>query len=420
MLRMKVYTALWVLPIGSPPIRNGFVAAEDGRVAAVGGKEEIDEIVGTEHELHELGDSIVMPGLVNAHTHLELSWMGADPPPGGDYVGWVRGFLERREGMDAERARESALEAIGAMLGRGTVAIGDVANETWIVPLLARSALRGVIFHEVYGTRPGDADALVRDARERIDALTEGPDRVIEDDRWRVFLTAHAPHTASTALLRSVASVSDGKDGRFSIHVAESEAEAIFLKQGGGPIAELFRERGMADESYQPSGLSPVEHLDRLGALSEHTLAVHCVHLDHQDHSKLQARGATVVTCPRSNHRLGVGVAPVPQLLGEGIPVALGTDSLASAPDLDLLAEMAALCREHSGLAPAAVVRMATLNGAAALGLANRFGSIEPGKSARLLVVPLDSGDDDPFAAICSEPAEVRWLEDDPPATPRE
>ena len=217
--------------------------------------------------------------------------------------------------------------------------------------------------------------------------------------------------TATYRLLRALDGRAAAAREPLSVHVAESEAEVAFLRDGSGPFPELHRDRGLVDDHWRPSGLTPVEHLDRAAILTSHSLAVHCVHLVHRDHTKLQSRGVSVVTCPRSNERLGVGNAPIPELLAEGIPVALGTDSLASAPDLDLFAEMAALRRVHPRLTPAAVLRVATLNGAAALGLADRLGSIEPGKLARLVVVPLDPGDDDPLASVCSEPADVYPLE---------
>ncbi len=139
---------------------------------------------------------------------------------------------------------------------------------------------------------------------------------------------------------------------------------------------------------------------------------MHCVQLDQPDHSTLQAARATVVACPRSNDFLGVGTAPVPALMREGIPVALGTDSLASAPDLDLFAEMAALRRDHPELSPAAVLRMATLNGARALGLGDRLGTIEAGKLAELIVVPLPEQVDNPLELICAEPEKVYRLDE--------
>jgi cytosine/adenosine deaminase-related metal-dependent hydrolase len=180
-----------------------------------------------------------------------------------------------------------------------------------------------------------------------------------------------------------------------------------------------LRERGGWDDAWTPPGQTPVELLDRLGLLSDRTLAIHCVQLSQRDHARLQARRVTVVTCPRSNRYTGAGVAPVPRLLADGVPVALGTDSLASAPDLDLFAEIAALRREHPRISPATALRMATLAGAAALGLADRLGTIAPGKLARLAVVALPATEADPLEVVCSEPASVWPLEGAPCDPPR-
>jgi cytosine/adenosine deaminase-related metal-dependent hydrolase len=140
--------------------------------------------------------------------------------------------------------------------------------------------------------------------------------------------------------------------------------------------------------------------LDRLGVLTPRTLAVHCIHIDNQDLSRLQSRGVTVVTCPRSNQRLGVGKAPIPKLMASGIPVAIGTDSLASSPDVDVFTEVAYLRQDHPGLSPAAALRIATLNGARALLLDKDLGTIEPGKRAALTVVGLNDPNDDPLEAV--------------------
>jgi cytosine/adenosine deaminase-related metal-dependent hydrolase len=185
-----------------------------------------------------------------------------------------------------------------------------------------------------------------------------------------------------------------------SIHVAESEEETQLLRDGTGPFKDFLIERDAWEPGWKAPGMTPVAYLDRIGVLTPRTLAVHCIHIDHQDLSRLQARGVTVVTCPRSNQRLGVGKAPVAKLMASGIPVALGTDSLATAPDLDIFTEIAHLRQEHPGLSPAAALRIATLNGARALGLAAQLGSIEAGKSAALAVVGLNDPNDDPLEAV--------------------
>jgi 5-methylthioadenosine/S-adenosylhomocysteine deaminase len=411
---MKVYTARYVLPVSSALIRDGAVAVDQDRIVGVGPRQDVLEAAGAEAELRDLADAVILPGLINAHTHLELSWMKDDPPPGGDYVTWLGDLLRRRDSVDPDRGREAAEAALREMVSRGTVAVGDVANDTWIAALIARSGLHGIVFHELYGLRGADAETVLEEAAANLEQWGADPDIQKAGNRVRIALTPHAPHTTSTQLLRALAGRAEACGEPLTIHVAESKAEAALLRDGSGPFVDLFRERGFWDDEWQPPGASPVGYLHRLGIFSSRTLAVHCVHLDQQDHSLLQAGQVTVVTCPRSNARLGVGTAPIQKLLSAGIPVALGTDSLASNPDLDLFAEMAALVDTHPGLYPAPVLRMATLNGARALGLDDRLGSIEVGKLAALLVVPLADPGTKPFDAVCSNPELVYPLAEAP------
>src|SRR5262245_27319575 len=174
---MRIFAATRVYPVAAPPIPDGAVAVDCDRIVAVGPYRELRRDFGRARWV-DLGQAALVPGLVNAHCHLELSWMGADPPPGGDYVFWVRGLLERRSREERPVAVEHATRAIEFMAARGTVAVGDVANETWAAPLLARSRLWSVVFHETYGPREADAARLFSEARERLERLSRDPDGV--------------------------------------------------------------------------------------------------------------------------------------------------------------------------------------------------------------------------------------------------
>jgi cytosine/adenosine deaminase-related metal-dependent hydrolase len=411
---MLVYTARYLLPVSSPLVRDGAVAIDAERIVQAGPLAKVLESVGEAAEVRELGEVVLLPGLINAHTHLELSWLGRDPLPTGDYAGWLAELLKRRDGADVEAARSAAEESLRQMTARGTVAVADVANDSWIAPLIARSAMHGIVFHELYGLYSDGAEAALEQAAQSLESWGADPDVAAAGDRLRIALTPHAPHTTSTPLLRALAGRSAACGDPLTIHVAESEAEVALLRDGSGPLVELYRELDFWDPQWKPPAASPVGHLHRLGLFSPRTLAVHCVHLDAQDHSLLQAGRVTVVTCPRSNRWLGVGIAPIPRLLKAGVPVALGTDSLASNDNLDLFAEMAALREAHPELAPAAILRMATLNGARALGIEARLGSIDAGKLALLNVVPLADPEQKPFEAVCSNPADVYRLADAP------
>jgi len=398
-----VYTARHVLPISSPPLVDGAVAVRDDCIVSCGPRSEV--LKDHAGEVRDLGDVVLLPGLINAHSHLELSWMGDEDLPRGDYLDWLRGFVRHRDDEDDERAREAARQAIRAVLARGTVAVGDTANRPWMPGLLARSALWAVVFHELLGFRSSDAESELDAAAGRLDGMDA--DALPSGGRVRVALTPHAPHTTSAPLLKALAGRAAATGSPLSVHLAESEMESSFLRGGAEEFREFLAERGVWDDDWTPPGTSPVDYLDRLHVLSSRTLAVHCVHLGQRDVSRLQARGVTVITCPRSNERLGVGSTPVPKLLGAGIPVALGTDSLASAPDLDLFAEISTLLRVHLEISPAAALRMATLNGAVALGLADQLGSIEPGKAPALIVASLSGSGADPLESVADEPETI-------------
>jgi aminodeoxyfutalosine deaminase len=396
---MIVYAAKHLLPVASTPIQNGAVSVHDGKIVAVGRRKDVVK-AHPGAEVRDLGEAVIIPGLVNAHTHVELSFMNGEPPAGGTYMTWLRDLVARRSAVDSASAAEAAAHTIDAMALRGTVAVGDVANGTWAAPLLARSGLFGLAFHELFGFRAADAETILGAAALRLEAIDADADVRAARGRLDNVLTPHAAHTTSHPLLKALGGRAVASGEVLSIHVAESEEETQFLRDGTGPFKDFLIEREAWEAGWKAPGMTPVAYLDRLGVLTPRTLAVHCIHIDHQDLSRLQARGVTVVTCPRSNQRLGVGKAPVTKLLASGIPVALGTDSLASAPDADVFTEVAHLRQEHPGLSPAAALRIATLNGARALGLASQLGSIEAGKWASLTVVGLNDPNDDPLEAV--------------------
>jgi cytosine/adenosine deaminase-related metal-dependent hydrolase len=396
---MIVYAAKHLLPVASPPIQSGAVVVHEGRIATVGRRKDVVRA----HpgvEVRDLGDAAIVPGLINAHTHLELSHLHDPAAQPTTFMAWLRDLVTRRAEASEEAIEAAAAAAVETMVARGTVAVGDIGNGTVAGRVLARSPLRGILFRELFGFRASDAESILDHAAARLDAIEA--DLAVAGARGRLtaVLTPHAAHTTSGPLLKALGGRATASNEALSIHVAESEEEVQLLRDGTGPFKEFLVERGAWDPAWKAPGLTPVEYLDRLGVLTPRTLAVHCVHLDHQDLTRLQARGLTVVTCPRSNQRLGVGKAPVGKLLASGIPVALGTDSLASSPEVDVFNEIAVLRQEHPGLAPAAALRIATLNGARALGFAKDLGTIEAGKLAALAVVSLSDPNDDPLEAV--------------------
>lgn len=395
---MELLGASWVVPVAGPPLREGRVAVEGGRIAWVGGEAEAGRPPAA---VRHLGDGVLLPGLVNAHCHLELSHLGSIREDGRrGFVAWVDALVERRAQASPADVRSTTKAAIDELKATGTVAVGDVSNALAHLDLLEASGLEAVVFYELLAWDPARAAAVLDDARRRL-AETSRPGL-----RTTVRLAAHAPHSVSPPLLRALAE----EGGPAAIHLAESESESRFLAEGDGEWSAFLARRGLGHVAFTPPRTTPVRYLDALGALHPGLVAAHCVRADASDRALLARRGVFVAVCPRSNRSLGVGIPPVPDLLAAGVVVCLGTDSLASAESLDLLHDAAALQREFPALDPAVIVRMATVNGARAL-KRDDLGTIGPGKRAALAFAPAPAPLDDPLAFLVSGRARARTVE---------
>jgi cytosine/adenosine deaminase-related metal-dependent hydrolase len=392
---MEILTASWVLPVTSPPLRGGRVAVEGGRVAWVG---RAGDALEPRAPVRDLGRGVLLPGLVNAHCHLELSHLSGRVPFGPGFVPWVEEVVASRAAFGEEVVRSAAAAAIASLQERGTVAIGDVSNALPHLDLLASSRLRAVVFLELLAWDPAKAQATMAWADERSSAVASSLRPGLE-----VRLGAHAPHSVSPDLLRLLVA----RGGPAAIHLAESPDEAAFLGRGGGRWPSFLAKRGLGHVAFPPPGDSPVRYADRLGVLHPRLVAAHGVQVDAADRETLARRGVHVVLCPRSNRNLGVGEADVPALVAAGVRLALGTDSLASVETLDVLDDAVVLRRRFAGLDPAAVVRMATLGGAEALGLAD-LGAIAPGRRAALAFAASEGREDDPHDFLLSGEARLR------------
>lgn len=394
---MILFAARWVLPMCAPAVRDGVVAVEAGLVRWVGPLASPECPRG---ELRDLGEGVLLPGLINAHCHLELSHLAGEVPWGDGFVPWIEALVARR-GADDAQIRSATADAIEASWTAGTVAVGDVSNALAHLDLLAASKLRAVVFLELLAWDPERAAATLAWGEERLRAAGEGLGRGLE-----LRLAAHAPHSVSPELLRLLAR----QDGPAAIHLAESPDETSFLRDGSGAWPAFLARRGLGEIGFAPPGLSPVRHLEALGALHPRLVAVHGVQVGADDRARLARSGASLVLCPRSNRNLGVGTADVPALLAAGVRLALGTDSLASVDTLDVLDDAVLLHRQFPGLDPAAIVRMATTGGADALGL-DDLGVLAPGRAAALAWSPAKGNIEDPHLHLLSGRARVMPVE---------
>ena len=401
---MSRYRAAWVLPVAQPPIRDGWVDIDrNGRIAGLGSHLSKPADI-------DLGHVALMPGLVNAHTHLELSHLRGRISSGDSFVTWVRGVMSRRRGPQAPDSSEvlrGAESGIEESVRSGTALVGDISNTLVTHGALVRSAISGVIFYELIRFNTPAPDEVVREAWERIDALPAASD-------VRVRPAAHAPYSVAPGVFTALARSMSGRSDRVcTVHLAESREESEFIAQGTGEWRAFLEEVGSWDPQWRPAGVSPVHYLDSLGFISDQTLVVHGVQMTSDDLSRLRTLGATLVTCPRSNAYTGAGLPPVETFYESGVRIALGTDSLASTPDLNVFAEMAAVRRLAPRIRAADIIDSATRQGARALGFDEDFGTIEPGKRGRLLAVeiPADVSDVEEYLLSGIEPRQVRWID---------
>lgn len=396
----------------SPAIEDGAVAVKGGAIAGFGQSAHILKLY--RGEVLDFGDAILMPGLVNAHTHLELSALAGEVEAGGCFVDWVAQVVEKRQNIPQAQVEAAIARQVRELRETGTALLGDVTNTGLSRCFLTGSGLRATIFHEVIGFRDEDADEIFSRCLKNTGWVTDSPLSPHVEDGWlRSTLAPHGPHSVSPRLLQKVLAHNESTGGISAIHLAESYEEDLLIRGGNGPFRGFLVKRGVWDSSWRSCPDGPVSYLDGLGFLRPGTLCVHLVHASEEDLQLLARRGVAACICPRSNQRTRVGRAPVEAMLKVGLPVALGTDSLASNDDLNVLAEAQHLHRESPGVPPQEIVRMLTLNGALALRW-SQMGSIAHGKVGRLALAPVSDGScRDPYEYLLERvgPREVKAVD---------
>jgi cytosine/adenosine deaminase-related metal-dependent hydrolase len=377
--------ARWVFPVAGPPLPEGTVTVEADRIAAV-------EPAGARTADIDLGNAAVLPGLVNAHTHLDLSGMRGLAPPTPDFTAWLRQVIAHRRRRTPEQLRIDIRAGVVECLRFGSTLVGDISGDGTSWDVLAFAPLRAVIFRELLGLPEGRFPLLKRDV------FLWRRDHSATESR-RAGLSPHAPYSVSASIIKMVAS----SGMPLSIHLAESAAEMELLAHRRGPFVAFLQELGV----WEPSGLVPdIGQVLKWARRAPNPLYVHGTFLDPD--IPFLARG-TIIYCPRTHAAFGHPPHPFRDFLARGVRVALGTDGLASNPDLDLLAEARFVRRRHPDVAGDVLLHMATLAGAEALGWADETGSLEPGKSADFVVLPLpDRDESDPHNLLFDSELPVR------------
>lgn len=368
-----LYRAPWVLPVVSPIISNGVVAVQDGRIKTVGSWQELSTFYSKSRVFNCSG--VLMPGLINAHIHLELSVFGVVSQKNAESTmcDWVRSLLQKR--MASEFSEEeihcAAAKCARDQFESGVVALLDTGNNT--LPSFAGNTPDIHSLLELLGPSVKATQAALL----TLDALPVD-----------VFPTGHAPYSTSPELLQRIKQRATEKNALFSLHVDENRDEALLLLQGRGCFYDFLQERDALDGTFPlaaNSYMSVIDYLHKIQILDEKTICVHCVCVSEEDIQILADTKSHVCLCPGSNKFLGVGKAPLRALLAHNIIPALGTDSVASNPELNIWHEMSLLRKEYPAVAPETIVAMATIAGARAIARHADYGSLEPGKSSNFI-----------------------------------
>jgi cytosine/adenosine deaminase-related metal-dependent hydrolase len=380
-----IFRARYLLPIVGPCIENGALRVRDGRIVDVGaagsiiGQGEAGNVV-------DFGDAVILPPMANAHTHLELTHVPYWDAFAGEreyasFTDWLFRLIGVLRGVPQEEFNYSLSDGIRRLIRCGTGAVGDIVSRIFTRQCYDNCPLRGRLFLEALGT-----DAELN--RQTLDILRE----ILVDNAPGAMAYGLAPHSIyslTLEFLQQLSRLALQLGLSQSIHVAESPEETTLVRDGGGPFAErLYPQVGWGGRIPPPRGLSPVGLLTQHDILRPGDLLVHGVQVSSHDIDTIAGRGVYVVLCPRSNHRIGIGKAPVAGYRAAGVPLVLGTDSMASCDSLSLWDEVA-FARQCFGddLDPDTLLGMATYQGARALGLAGEMGALAPGYGAHFQVL---------------------------------
>ncbi len=396
-------TARWIFPADAPPLPGGTITIQGDKILAV-------ESAGTRTADEDLDNVAILPGLVNAHTHLDLSDARGKIPPTPDFTAWLRGVIEHRRRQTAEQVQQSINEGVSESQRQGVTLLGDIAVNGLSWDALSHAWIRAVVFHEMIGLSTERATAAYLDAT-----------------MWQINsgrptgdccpgMSAHAPYSFRADILPLVARCGMPGNNQITIHLAESRAECELLDRQSGPFVPFLAELGVWDPTAFARNLG---HVIELVSGADQVLLVHCNYL--RPETPIPSH-ATIVYCPRTHAAFGHPPHPFREFQKCGVRVVLGTDSLASNPDLDILAEARFVHARHSDLPGETLLRMITLDGAIALGWGDVTGSLTPGKSADLVVLPLpDREDVDPYRLVFDSTLAVRkalfrgvWLQNSP------
>ena len=389
----------WVVPMSGPPIQGGeVVIGHDGRIAAIRPSDPASLRPSDAHV-------VLLPGFVNAHTHLELTGFDGLVPE-GDFAAWIPHVIRLKAARGRDEFLAAARQGIHDCWAAGVTTVADCGDSGAVIEALRELGGSGIAYHEIFGPDPADADTQLAAWTARMADL-----RRFESPRVRLGASPHAPYTVSGELYRKAAAWARKEGFPLALHIAEADDEVALLRDGTGGFAEAWRKRRVP---IPDARCSPVEWLERHAVFGPDSLAIHTIQVDVADIEILRRRGCGVAHCPRSNRRHHHRDAPIGAILGAIERVGVGTDSVASVAPLDLLAE-ARTCRTLARLSAERTLELVTTSAAAAIGLSREVGSLETGKWGDAVAIRIPAGvsaEQIHEAILASTPGDVMgtWL----------
>jgi cytosine/adenosine deaminase-related metal-dependent hydrolase len=378
------YHARWVLPITQPPIENGTVIETDGLITYVGPR-----VNAPSGDDYELGEAILLPGLVNTHTHLELTAMRGFLED-LCFADWIDKLRESRNAiLDTKLLLDSARFGIIEGVEAGITTYADTCSSGVVMQAMRELGVRGIMYQEVFGPDPARADNAMQELGAAVEKLEPEQTELVS-----LGVSPHAPYTVSDALYDKTGRFAEARHLPLAMHIAESEPESDIVVSGAGDFAQRWQRRGIA---VAPRARSAIALLEQHGLLERGPLLILCVRVDDDDIEIMAGHRCAVAHCPASNAKFGHGIAPLLPLMDAGIRVGIGSDSVASNNRMDVLDEARlavlihrAATRRHDAFGAHQALELATIGGARALGLESRVGSLETGKDADLAAFRID------------------------------
>jgi cytosine/adenosine deaminase-related metal-dependent hydrolase len=358
-------------------IENGAVLIDDGKIKFAGCANDISN-----HEscqIIDLGNSAIVPGFVNTHTHLDLTHLHNFIKYNGDFTDWIRQLVNAKKEWTESEYLSSIRSGIKNSLESGTTTVADITRNGLALEELQKSKIRKTLFYELIDFKPDSAKSTIDNFKDIIGDVKH-------NDLLSIGIFPHAPYTVSEELYRECKRVSKEMDISIASHISETIDEAEFLTRGTGNFISLLNDFDMLS-NWKPPGLSSVNYMKNIGFLENGCILVHCNYLTGEEVDQIEESNSTIVFCPRSHKYFRHKDHPFYKLGNRDINIALGTDSLASNDSLSILDEMKYIYTQHKTSKPQDILYMGTIAGATALSLNNKIGKLEAGYDADIAVI---------------------------------